>query len=165
MSNRNEATGILIVGHGTRDETGTRQFLELAEVLKERLSPAAVEAAFLEMREPGIYVAVERLVARGIERLVTAPLLLFAAGHIKRDVPGEVEKALVALGRPDLERSQAGHLGCHEGIVELSRWVLGMRRRSALASRLGCRTVQSPHPQPLSPEYRGEGSPRLGACC
>lgn len=121
MNDSNATDGILLVGHGTRDETGTRQFLELVEVLKVRLAPAAVEAAFLELREPGIGVGVERLLGRGIERLVTVPLLLFAAGHIKRDVPGEVEKALVALGRSDLERMQAGHLGCHESLVELSR--------------------------------------------
>lgn len=121
MNNSNATTGILIVGHGTRDETGTRQFLELVEVLKAKLAPVAVEAAFLELREPRIGVGVEQLLKRGIERLATVPLLLFAAGHIKRDVPEEVEKALVALGRGDLERVQAGHLGCHESLVELSR--------------------------------------------
>jgi sirohydrochlorin cobaltochelatase len=120
MSNPPSTTGILLVGHGTRDETGTRQFLELAEILKIRLAPAAVEAAFLELREPGIGAGVERLLARGIDRLVTVPLLLFAAGHIKRDVPEEVEKALVALGRGDLQHAQAGHLGCHAALLELS---------------------------------------------
>lgn len=121
MSNRNDATGILIVGHGTRDETGTKQFLELVEALKPKLFPAAVEAAFLELREPGIGVGVERLVARGIERLVTVPLLLFAAGHIKRDVPEEVEKAVLGVSKGDFERVQVGHLGCHRGLLELSR--------------------------------------------
>ncbi len=121
MSNSSATTGILIVGHGTRDETGTRQFLELVEMLKVRLAPAAVEAAFLELREPGIGAGVEQLLARGIDQLVTVPLLLFAAGHIKRDVPGEVEKALLALGRGDLPRVQAGHLGCHPDLLELSR--------------------------------------------
>lgn len=121
MSDSISTTGILLVGHGTRDETGTRQFLELVEVLKERLAPAAVEAAFLELREPGIGVGVQRLLGRGIERLATVPLLLFAAGHIKRDVPEEVENALFALGRGDLPRVQVGHLGCHESLVELSR--------------------------------------------
>ncbi len=121
MSNPTATTGILLVGHGTRDETGTRQFLELVEMLKVRLAPAAVEAAFLELREPGIGAGVERLLALGIGRLVTVPLLLFAAGHIKRDVPTEVEKALVGLGRGDLQHEQAGHLGCHSALLELSR--------------------------------------------
>ena len=52
---------------------------------------------------------------------MTLPLLLFAAGHIKRDVPGEVERALEVSGRCDVERVQAGHLGCHESLVELSK--------------------------------------------
>src|SRR5215203_3307856 len=76
MSDSNTTTVILLVGHGTREETGTQQFLELVEVLKERLAPAAVEAAFLELREPGIEVGVERLLGQEIERLVTVPLLL-----------------------------------------------------------------------------------------
>jgi len=121
MSNESKNVGLLLVGHGTRDEMGTRQFLELADGLKERFGPLAVEAAFLELAQPDIRVGVERLLERGIEQIVTVPVILFAAGHVKRDIPGQVAAALAARGRSDVRQFQVMHLGCHPAIVQLSR--------------------------------------------
>jgi len=115
-------TGLLLVGHGTRSEIGAQQFLALAERLRERVQGiAVVEAAFLELRQPDIEGAVDRLVDQGIERLVTMPMLLFAAGHAKEDVPAAVAAALARSGQSDIGQVQAGHLGCHPAVVELSR--------------------------------------------
>jgi sirohydrochlorin cobaltochelatase len=114
-------TGLLLVGHGTRSEMGTAQFLALAERLRNRVRELSVEAAFLELQQPDIDSAVGRLVEQGIERLVTMPLLLFAAGHAKEDVPGTVAAALGRRGRSDIGQVQSGHLGCHPAVVELSR--------------------------------------------
>ena len=69
--------GILLVGHGTRSDIGTQQFLDLAVHVSRALSPAPVEPAFLELRQPDIDTAVGRLLAHDIDRLITAPLLLF----------------------------------------------------------------------------------------
>jgi sirohydrochlorin cobaltochelatase len=115
-------TGLLLVGHGTRSEVGTAQFLALVETIRHRVGhELRVEAAFLELQQPDIDGAVGRLTEQGIERLVTMPLLLFAAGHAKEDVPGAVAAALARRGRSDIEQVQAGHLGCHPAVVELSR--------------------------------------------
>jgi sirohydrochlorin ferrochelatase len=128
-----DAIGLLLVGHGTRDETGTRQFLELAEGLNERFHPLAAEGAFLELAEPGIDIAVERLLVRGFNEIVTVPVILFAAGHVKRDIPAEVAKALAARGRADVKQVQTRHLGCHPAVVELSR----VRMEEALRVQAG----------------------------
>ena len=115
-------TGLLLVGHGTRSEVGTAQFLALAETIRQRAGgELRVEAAFLEMRQPDIDSAVERLVGQGIERLVTMPLLLYAAGHAKDDVPGAVATSLARRGRSEIPQTQARHLGCHPAVLELSR--------------------------------------------
>jgi sirohydrochlorin cobaltochelatase len=121
MSDNDLSTGLLLVGHGTRSAVGTQQYLALARSLAERLAPLAVEPAFLELQQPDIHAAVARLVSRGIHRLVTMPLLLFAAGHAKRDVPRQVTAALTRCGQDQIEQIQAPHLGCHSAIVELSR--------------------------------------------
>src|SRR5436190_12353693 len=121
MSDNAELTGVLLVGHGTRSGEGTGQFLGLAARMAESVAPVPVEAAFLELQQPGIDVAVGRLVERGIGRLVTMPLLLFAAGHAKRDIPEQVAVALARRGRSDVDQVQAAHLGCHPEVVELSR--------------------------------------------
>lgn len=83
----NESLGVLLVGHGTRDETGTAEFFELASRLAGRLNPVPVESGLLEFQEPTIPQAWQALVARGVKRIRVAPLLLFAAGHAKQDIP------------------------------------------------------------------------------
>lgn len=137
MLNSGRSLGILLVGHGTRDEVGTQQFLELAEGLKEAFAPLAVEAAFLELAQPGISVAVDRLLDRGVDEIVTAPVILFAAGHVKRDIPLQVASAITVRGRSDIRQVQVGHLGCHEALVELSRVRMeeAVRERSDMETR------------------------------
>jgi sirohydrochlorin ferrochelatase len=46
------------------------------------------------LADPAIPVAVQRLMEQGIARLTVAPLLLFAAGHAKRDIPAAVQEAV-----------------------------------------------------------------------
>jgi sirohydrochlorin cobaltochelatase len=109
--------GLLLVGHGTRNEAGRAEFLRLVGLtdVRERW---AVEGGFLELAEPNIEQAVARLVERGVERLTVAPLLLFAAGHVKRDLPRAVRTALQR--HPAVQWRQAGHLGCQPALLELS---------------------------------------------
>lgn len=114
-------TGLLLVGHGTTSDVGTRQFLALADRLAQRLAPLPVATAFLEMQEPDIDAAVGRLLEHSITRLVTMPLLLFAAGHAKHDIPRQVSAALARCGQSHIKQIQAAHLGCHPALVELSR--------------------------------------------
>ena len=111
--------GVLLVGHGTRSAVGRRQFFQLCAEVSRRL-PLPVEPAFLELAEPTIGQAVERLLARGIESLVVAPLLLFAAGHAKQDVPGAVSAALAEHGADDLPTRQTPPFGCHPQIASLA---------------------------------------------
>ena len=119
--------GLLLVGHGTRDVVGQREFLQTAESVAGLLRQIAAEACFLELAEPSIDEAVERLAERGIERLTVMPLLLFAAGHAKRDIPQAVENAirrtkLSDVLRPNANRlfEQISPLECHPQLLELS---------------------------------------------
>ena len=86
QSGRNHR-GVMLVGHGTRDEVGTRQFFELGERLAERLNPQPVVSCLLEFQQPTIPQAWSQLVEQGVEHIDVAPLLLFAAGHAKQDIP------------------------------------------------------------------------------
>ena len=87
----------MVVGHGTRDPGGTRQFFELVERVDRRCE-LTVAPAVLEFQQPDIDAAVESLVGQGIRHIHIAPLLLFAAGHAKTDIPGEVNAAIDRLG-------------------------------------------------------------------
>jgi sirohydrochlorin cobaltochelatase len=79
--------GVLLIGHGTRDAQGTRQFFQLGDELKTRLAPLPVEPCLLELQEPTIAQGWDSLKARGVSRVLASPLLLFSAGHAKSDIP------------------------------------------------------------------------------
>lgn len=100
LGNRDSISGcgLLLVGHGTRDERGLAEFHDLARQVTAQASGLHVEPCFLELAQPDIPTAVGRLIDRGVRQLTIAPLMLFAAGHAKRDIPQAVEEALKVQG-------------------------------------------------------------------
>jgi sirohydrochlorin cobaltochelatase len=131
MSDESTNPGVLLVGHGTRSAQGVAEFLELARQVEERLAPWPVEPAFLELAEPTIEASFRRLAERGVRRIVVAPLLLFAAGHAKQDIPAAVRNAAVILPAGEIDIVYAQPLGSHPALLELS----GSRVRELLANR------------------------------
>jgi sirohydrochlorin cobaltochelatase len=121
------AIGVLVVGHGTADPLGAGETHCVAAGVAGLLADVPVELGFLEVIGPTIAEAIDRLAARGCRELVVAPLLLFAAGHAKRDVP---EAVADAAARHGMIVRQADALGCEAAIVELS----AVRRRDACGS-------------------------------
>jgi sirohydrochlorin cobaltochelatase len=119
-------TGLLLVGHGTREAVGVEEFLQTAAQVAELAGATPVEPCFLEFAEPTIAEGFQRLVERSATRIVVVPVLLFAAGHARRDIPLAV--AEVSSKFPHVEVTQAAHLGCHANLLELS----SLRYQSAL---------------------------------
>ncbi len=111
-------TGILVVGHGTADPVGVAETRAVADRVASLLPGVPVTLGFLEVIGPGIDEALGVLAAAGCREVVVAPLLLFAAGHAKRDIPEAVRAAAAAKG---MNVFQAEPLGCHPAIVALAR--------------------------------------------
>lgn len=83
---------ILLVGHGSRDPAGNAEFLEWAAAVADR-GDAPVQPCFIELAEPGVQEGIDRCVERRAERVVVIPATLLAAGHVKLDVPREIDQA------------------------------------------------------------------------
>ena len=115
VSSSRDVTGLLLVGHGTRDGIGQREFFQVCESVAQR-TQLPTRPCFLELAEPTIVQAVDELAQHGVKRLLVAPLLLFAAGHAQRDIPNTVRSAV----RGRMQIQQAAHLGCHPSLVQLS---------------------------------------------
>lgn len=118
----------MVVGHGTADPVGAEETRQVAALVARMLPEVAVEMGFLEVIGPSIGEALERVASRGCTEVVAAPLLLFTAGHARRDVPEALREGAARAG---LVVRQSEALGCHADILTLSR----TRRREALASR------------------------------
>jgi len=80
-------SGILLVGHGSRNRSGNDQFVALAGKVGDRCPNLVVEPCFLDHAEPDVPQGIDQIVARGVDRVAVLPLLLFAAGHAKHDIP------------------------------------------------------------------------------
>jgi sirohydrochlorin ferrochelatase len=121
--------GILLVGHGTRDAAGRNEFLETARLIAELRPECRVEPCFLELAEPTIAAGLARLAEAGVRQVIVTPLLLFAAGHAKADIPAAVRDA--ARGWPEMTLRETSALDCHPRMLELS----ALRAAEALAGR------------------------------
>ncbi|TWU58801.1 Sirohydrochlorin cobaltochelatase [Rubripirellula tenax] len=110
-------SGVLLVGHGTRDAAGTEEFFQLSRCLSDLLSPIPVESALLEFQEPTIAQAWQSLVKCGVDRVHVAPLLLFAAGHAKDDIPSIIRQCQSET--PSMVTDQSRPLSRHPELIDL----------------------------------------------
>jgi sirohydrochlorin cobaltochelatase len=82
----------MICGHGSRSRFAVEEFNQLARQLRRHLPGSDVESGFLEFARPVIRDGLEALKARGARRIVCLPGMLFAAGHVKNDLPSEINE-------------------------------------------------------------------------
>ncbi|MEC8087364.1 MAG: sirohydrochlorin chelatase [Pseudomonadota bacterium] len=80
-------TGIMICGHGSRDEGAVAEFEKLALGIRRRSNGIPVEYGFLEFATPVIKDGLAALVNQGVTDVLAVPGMLFAAGHAKNDIP------------------------------------------------------------------------------
>jgi sirohydrochlorin cobaltochelatase len=85
-------TGVMICGHGSRDPEAVAEFAQAAAALKARLPDNDVEFGYLEFARPTIREGFATLAARGAERILVLPVMLFAARHVKADLPSEIDR-------------------------------------------------------------------------
>jgi sirohydrochlorin ferrochelatase len=111
-------TGILLVGHGTRDASGQHETSRLVEKVAQAAAPRPVGYGFIEQMQPTIEEGLGRLAGDGVTRACVVPLLLFSAGHAKSDVPRAIKRA-VRL-HPMVEVSVISPFGLDENLLALS---------------------------------------------
>ena len=105
----NGKIGVMLCGHGSRDIEAIREFDTLSFLLKQRLSEYEVENGYLEFARPIIRDGLEALKKRGVKCIVTIPGMLFAAGHVKNDLPWEINT--FAMENKDLDVLYGRDLG------------------------------------------------------
>jgi sirohydrochlorin cobaltochelatase len=114
-----ERSALLLVAHGTRDPRGAQEMGELTGQLRERLQVPVAHAWIEDFAEPDVDVAVGDLAGKGVERIVSLPLLTLGAGHAKTDVPRLVARARVAY--PAVTMTHGRVLGLHPALFALAR--------------------------------------------
>src|SRR5215472_13112158 len=83
-------TAVLICGHGSRDSEAIAEFELVAAALRPRLPEFDFATGYLEFAQPTIRDGLAVLAARGARRILAIPGMLFAASHVKNDLPWEM---------------------------------------------------------------------------
>ena len=86
-SKLNKQIGILICGHGSRNKLAITEFQELTRLIQKKYPSILVEFGFLEFAKPSLTDALDKLRNNSIKKIIAIPAMLFAAGHVKNDIP------------------------------------------------------------------------------
>ncbi len=120
--------GVMLCGHGSRDERAVAEFAALAERLPAFL-PESWEVAhgYLEFANPVIRDGLDRLREAGCTRIYAVPGMLFAAMHTKNDVPTVLARYAAEHG---IEITMGRELGIDAHLLAAA----GDRVREAMAA-------------------------------
>lgn len=118
---------VLIVGHGSREARANDEFEQLVVAWQARRPELELRHGYIELARPTLAEALDAA-ASSADSVTLLPLFLFAAGHVKNDIPLALAEARRAHRRVAFAATRA--LGVHAGLVEL------LLERAAEASAL-----------------------------
>lgn len=110
-------TGFIVFGHGSRVESANEAIRSVAAEFARAGSYPHVEPAFLELGQPDLAGAVERLAVCGVRKIVILPYFLTLGTHLERDLPRLIHD--ISLNHQDLEISSAPPLDGHPALVRI----------------------------------------------
>ncbi|OHB99410.1 MAG: hypothetical protein A3G70_00830, partial [Planctomycetes bacterium RIFCSPLOWO2_12_FULL_39_13] len=108
-------TGIILISHGSKLSSGNDGLFKVADMLRAMNRWDLVEAAFLQLAEPGFDEVVKKTVETGVDRIVVVPLLLFKGNHVYKDIPEMLENEKAKY--PQVEFVYANNIGADERIA------------------------------------------------
>ena len=108
---------VLLIGHGSREPASNAEFEAIASAYRLARPELRVETAYVELARPLIAEALAALAAE-VPRITVVPVFLFAAGHVKNDLPLAIAEARRAYPRCVINASPA--LGVHPALAELA---------------------------------------------
>jgi sirohydrochlorin cobaltochelatase len=112
-------TGIMVCGHGSRDAGAMEEFQLVAAGIRARMPGYPVETGYLEFARPVIREGLKALVDQGVRRILAVPGMLFAATHVKNDLPWELNSFMA--DHPGVEIKFGRDLGIDSRLLEAAR--------------------------------------------
>lgn len=127
---------VILLAHGARDPSWAGPFEAVAARVRERAPEALVQLAFLELMAPTLEEAAAGLLARGCTHIAVVPAFLGMGGHVRRDVPAQ------------LERLRQAHPGAaftlHPALGETPHVIAALADATVDLARLGFASAHSP---------------------
>lgn len=101
--------GLVLFAHGARDPRWAAPFEAVAAALRAARPGLPVRLAYLEFMAPTLAGAGAELAAAGCTRVVVLPMFLGAGGHVRQDLPRQLDALRAA--HPALVFELAGAIG------------------------------------------------------
>ena len=108
---------VLIIGHGSRDTAANVEFEDLVAQYRRTRPQYALRHAYIELASPSIHSALSDA-CKESRHVVVVPLFLFAAGHVKNDIPLALQKARIQF--PNIRFTATRALGVHPALASLA---------------------------------------------
>ena len=108
-------TGFIVFAHGSRIESANQAVRDVAQQMA-LSGQHIVEPAFLELGQPDLAGATERLRSRGATRIIVIPYFLTLGTHLQRDLPRLVES--VSRAHQNVEMQVTSPLDGHPALVQ-----------------------------------------------
>lgn len=108
---------VLLVGHGSREPSGNEEFLRLAEQVRKAVAGVMTEVCFVDSAEPDIPTGLDACVRMGAQEVVVLPVMLFAAGHVKVEIPSEIDRARAR--HPEIRFRYGRPFGLHPKMLQI----------------------------------------------
>lgn len=83
---------VLYIGHGSRLRAAKEEAIRFISACMKHVSASIQELCFLELASPAIEEGFATCVRRGATEIIVVPVFLLAAGHVKVDIPNELER-------------------------------------------------------------------------
>ena len=108
MNDKKQDSGILLIGHGSRLPYNKEVIDKIAEKYSEIMPNYNIEVGYMELCEPSISQAFNKLKETGVDRIIVTPVFLADGMHTKRDIP-----KILGL-KPEIEETNEEHHHDHE---------------------------------------------------
>jgi sirohydrochlorin cobaltochelatase len=113
MSNR---SGLILYVHGARDPRWAEPFRRLRELVARKATDCVVMLAFLDYLEPDLATVARQLSAQRIARARVVPMFFGRGGHLRDDLPKQLQLARQAAPALALTFTEAA--GESEAVLE-----------------------------------------------
>ncbi len=118
MTDSVQAKAVLLLGHGSKAPEANETLRKVAASVQFYGGYGAVLPAFLQMERPDFQEGVDRLVSMGFRDIIVMPYFLYMGLHVTKDLPDEMERALVRY--PGIKLTLTRNLGFHDKLVDVT---------------------------------------------
>jgi len=87
-----DKAGVIILGHGSKLNKANDIVRKISkDIMKSGIGAKVVEVAFLQLCQPDLRKAIEKIAGAGCKKIIIVPFFLFMGNHVTRDIPHLIE--------------------------------------------------------------------------